>query len=198
MANALETLCGQAYGAQQYHLLGVFLQRAVLVFAATGEPIALLFLNMGRVLVALGQDPAIAQAAQSYTYWALPLVALYAILHPVIKFFQTQHAVVELMVSWAVMAVVHVPLCWLIVDKLGLGLKGVAIATNISTATNLAVSFAFIRFSPRFAKTFPSFTWEAFRDVGDFFRLAVPSATMLWYVVTILEIRIRIPSPEST
>lgn len=31
MASALETLCGQAYGAKQYHMLGIYLQRSWLV-----------------------------------------------------------------------------------------------------------------------------------------------------------------------
>lgn len=31
MASALETLCGQAYGAKQYHMLGIYLQRSWII-----------------------------------------------------------------------------------------------------------------------------------------------------------------------
>lgn len=31
MASALETLCGQAYGAKQYHMLGIYMQRSWIV-----------------------------------------------------------------------------------------------------------------------------------------------------------------------
>lgn len=181
MASAMETLCGQAYGAQQYHLLGVFLQRAVFILTAAGVPIGLLWLNMGRILVAVGEDPIIAAAAQSYTYWLLPLIVSYGFLLPLIKFFQMQRAVFQLMLCSAVTVAFHVPLCWLVVDKLHVGFTGSAIAFNVSVVVNLLLLVSFIRFSSRFEKTFPSFTWAAFQDFGDFFRLAIPSAIMVWY-----------------
>ena len=182
MATAMETLCGQAYGAKQYHLLGVFLQRAILILTATGVPIAIIWFNMRRILVALGEDPALAQAAQSYAYWLLPMIVLYAIYFPLVKFFQMQRAVFQLMVCSAVTLLFHVPLCWLVIDKLRVGYTGAARAFNLSLTINLILLFSFIRFSPKFERTFPSFTWDAFQGLGDFSRLAIPSATMMWYV----------------
>ncbi|PON96732.1 Multi antimicrobial extrusion protein [Trema orientale] len=41
MGSALETFCGQAYGAKQYHMLGVDMQRAMLVLTLMCIPIAL-------------------------------------------------------------------------------------------------------------------------------------------------------------
>ena len=40
MGSALETLCGQAYGAKQYHMLGVHTQRAMLTLLALSIPLA--------------------------------------------------------------------------------------------------------------------------------------------------------------
>lgn len=181
MASALETLCGQAYGGKQYHLLGIFLQRAVFILAVTSVPIALIWLNMGRILVSLGEDPLVVGATQSYIYWSLPILLLYAVLNPLVKFFQTQHAVFQLMVSMAVATLlIHVPLCWLLIDKLGVGLPGAAIVYIISNSLHMCILFSFVRFSPRFHKTFSSFSWEAFHDVGEFLSLAIPSATMMW------------------
>ncbi|KAG0580689.1 hypothetical protein KC19_4G191800 [Ceratodon purpureus] len=179
LASALETLCGQAYGAKQYHLLGIYLQRAVFILLVAAVPVGILWLNMASILVALGEDPVIAHAAQSYVHWLLPVLVSYGMLFPLIKFFQTQRAVFQLMICSAVTVVFHVPLCWLIIDKLQVGLNGAAIAMNISMFFNLCLLFSFLRFSSRFEKTFISFSWEAFQDFGDFFRLAIPSAIMM-------------------
>nr|XP_024390353.1 protein DETOXIFICATION 16-like isoform X3 [Physcomitrium patens] len=179
LASALETLCGQAHGAKQYDLLGIYLQRAVFILTLVALPIGLVWLNMARILVAVGEDPVIAEAAQTFTYLLYPILIMFGVLMPLIKFFQTQGAVFQLMVSMGLVAVLHVGLCWLFIDIVGFGLHGAAMAMNISIFINLCLLFAFVRFSPRFENTFTSFSMEAFKDFGEFLRLAVPSATMM-------------------
>lgn len=144
-------------------------------------PVGILWLNMASILVALGEDPVIAQAAQTYVYHLLPILVAFAILLPVVKFFQAQRAVFPLMICSAVTVVCHVPLLWFIIVKLQVGFTGAAIAMNISLVINLSLLLCFLRFSPRFEKTFASLSWEALQDFGDFFRLAIPSAVMMWY-----------------
>ena len=181
LASALETLCGQAYGAKQYHLLGIYLQRAFIILVTAGMPICLIWLNMERILLAMGQDPEIVRAAYSYTMWLIPTLFLNAIYLPLLKFFQTQRAVYFLLLTSIITVCFHVPLCWLLIDKLDLGFKGAAYALNISLLLQVGCLCAFVRFAPRFTKTFESFTSEAFQDFGEFFRLAIPSAIMIWY-----------------
>lgn len=185
LASALETLCGQAYGAKQYHLLGIYLQRATFILMVAAIPVGIIWLNMERILVALGEDAAIAEAAQAYTYWLFPVLILFAVLLPLVKFFQMQRAVFQLMLCSALTVAFHVPMLWVVIDKLNVGYKGAAIAMNVSLVFNLSLLFGFVRFSPRFEKTFSKFSWEAFDDLGDFFRLAIPSAIMMRCVLTL-------------
>ena len=181
LASALETLCGQAYGAKQYHLLGIYVQRAFIILVMASMPICLIWINMERILLAMGQDPEIVRAAYSYTMWLIPTLFLNAILLPLIKFFQTQRAVFLLLLISIITTCFHVPLCWLLIDKLDLGFKGAAYAINISLLLEIGCLCAFVRFARRFTKTFESFTCEAFQGFGEFFRLAIPSAIMIWY-----------------
>jgi MATE family multidrug resistance protein len=60
MSSALDTLCGQAYGARAYPLLGVYLVRARLICWTLCVPVALLWLQAEPLLLAIGQEPAIA------------------------------------------------------------------------------------------------------------------------------------------
>ncbi|KAL7242800.1 hypothetical protein ACSBR1_015232 [Camellia fascicularis] len=39
MGSAVETLCGQAYGAHKYGMLGIYLQRSTILLMATGIPL---------------------------------------------------------------------------------------------------------------------------------------------------------------
>lgn len=63
LASALETLCGQAYGAGSLQLLPVMLVRAQLVCLLAVLPTALCWGSglMASALTLLGQEPAIAQ-----------------------------------------------------------------------------------------------------------------------------------------
>lgn len=63
LASALETLCGQAYGARNYRLLVVFLVRAQLVCALSVLPTVVLWGSgyLARLLPLMGQEPAIAE-----------------------------------------------------------------------------------------------------------------------------------------
>ncbi|XP_039117973.1 protein DETOXIFICATION 16-like [Dioscorea cayenensis subsp. rotundata] len=66
MLNALDTLCGQAYGAKEYHLLGIYLQRAMLLNVVTCIPLAFVWPFAGKILHAIGQNEEISMAAQLY------------------------------------------------------------------------------------------------------------------------------------
>ncbi|RXH78807.1 hypothetical protein DVH24_002325 [Malus domestica] len=65
MGSALDTFCGQSYGAKQYHMLGIHLQRAMLVLGLVCIPLATVWFNAGHILKFLGQDPEIAAAARN-------------------------------------------------------------------------------------------------------------------------------------
>ncbi|CAH9104830.1 unnamed protein product [Cuscuta epithymum] len=60
MACALETLCGQAYGAKQYRKLGRQMYTAIFCLFIISIPLAILWTQMGKVLIFIGQDPLIA------------------------------------------------------------------------------------------------------------------------------------------
>lgn len=182
LADALETLCGQAYGAKQYYMLGIYLQRAFIILAIAAMPISLLWFALSQILLAVGEDADLARAAQTYMIWLLPSLFAYVLLPPLIKFFQMQHAVYELLCCSGVAVAVQIPLCWLIIDKLSIGFVGAAIAGNIAIVVQLGCLWAFVSFSPKFEKTFPTFSREVFEDFGEFLRLAMPSATMSWCV----------------
>lgn len=55
MASAMETLCGQAYGAKQYHMMGIYLQCSWLILLGVAVLLTPTYIFSGQLLTALGQ-----------------------------------------------------------------------------------------------------------------------------------------------
>uniref|UniRef100_A0ACD5XN93 Uncharacterized protein n=1 Tax=Avena sativa TaxID=4498 RepID=A0ACD5XN93_AVESA len=189
MAGALDTLCGQAFGAGQYHLLGVYKQRAMVVLALACVPIALVWANTARILLFLGQDPAIAAEAGAYARWLIPSLVPYVPLVCHVRFLQTQSIVVPVMASSAVTALTHVLVCWALVHGAGMGSRGAALSGAVSYSTNLAVLALYTRLSGACERTWTGFSMEAFKELRQFTELAFPSAMMIcleWWSFEVL------------
>ncbi|KAK3121886.1 hypothetical protein QOZ80_8BG0662380 [Eleusine coracana subsp. coracana] len=179
MATSLETLCGQAFGAEQHHLLGIYKQRAMLLLTLVSIPVAAAWAYTGQILAWFGQDPEIAAAAASYIRGLTPALFVYGPLNCHVRFLQAQNVVLPVMLSSGATAAAHVPVCWLLVRALGMGSAGAALATAVSYLCNLCFLAIYVRLSPRCRTTWTGFSREAFRGVPDFVRLAVPSALMM-------------------
>ncbi|KAJ0962766.1 hypothetical protein J5N97_027888 [Dioscorea zingiberensis] len=179
MGSALDTLCGQAFGAKQYYMLGIHMQRAMFVLTIVSIPLAIIWAYTGEILVAFGQDPDISTQAGIYARWMIPILFAYGLLQCLVRFLQTQNIVVPMMISSAVATLLHIVICWVLVFKSGLGHRGAALAISISYWINVILLALYIKFSPSCKKTWTGFSSEALRDILNFIKLAIPSTAML-------------------
>ncbi|XP_051144470.1 protein DETOXIFICATION 16-like isoform X4 [Andrographis paniculata] len=150
MGSALETLCGQAYGAKQHDMLGVYTQRAILVLTALSVALAIVWYYTGFILVALGQDHEISAGAGEFNRWMIPGLFAYGILQCLVRFLQTQNIVVPMMITSAVAALLHVFVCWLFLFRLELGTKGAALANAFSYWMNVLFLASYVKLSKTF------------------------------------------------
>ncbi|XP_024401171.1 protein DETOXIFICATION 16 [Physcomitrium patens] len=179
MASALETLCGQAYGAKQYHMLGIYMQRAWFVLYLVCIPVSLVWWHMDSLLIYLGQNTEISMLAGVYARYMLPSAFGIATLHPLVKFLQTQSLVVPMALFSGATTLLHIPLCYFLIFKSGLEYRGAAIATGISIWVNVLFLGLYVRFSSTCKRTWTTFSREAFNDLWTFVKLAIPSAVMI-------------------
>lgn len=180
MASALDTLCGQSYGAKQYHMLGIHTQRAMFVLSIVSIPLAFVWANTGTILVTLGQDPEISQEAELYARYMIPSIFAYGLLQCLVKFLQTQNIVFPMMISSGITTLLHLLVCWILVFKSGLGSRGAALANSISYWVNVVLLALYVKFSSSCAKSWTGFSKEAFHNILTFLKLAIPSAVMVW------------------
>ncbi|XP_074316586.1 protein DETOXIFICATION 16-like [Silene latifolia] len=179
MASALDTFCGQSYGAKRYDRLGIHLQRAIIVLTLVSIPLAVIWANSKSILIALGQDPAIATEAGHYARFLIPGLFANGILQSLIRFLQTQNIVFPMMITTGISTLLHLPLCWVFVFRSGLGHKGAALATGISYSVNATLLALYVKFSSSCAKTWTGFSSEACQQLLTFVRLSIPSAFMV-------------------
>lgn len=91
LASAVDTFLQQAYGAKQYHMLGIHMQRAMLVLMLTRIPIAFPLNFTEQIFIQHGQDLEISTQAGVYSRWLIPSIFPYALLQCEVKFLQAQN-----------------------------------------------------------------------------------------------------------
>ncbi|KAA3476024.1 protein DETOXIFICATION 16-like [Gossypium australe] len=179
MATALDTLCGQSYGAKQYSMLGIHMQRAMLILVIVSIPLAIIWINTTPILLFFGQDHDISMAAGEYACFMVPSLFAYGLLQCLVKFLQTQNIVFPMMICSGITTFLHILICWVMVFKSGLGFRGAALANSISNWFNVLLLVLYVKLSPSCSKTWTGFSKEAFHNILTFLRLAIPSAIMV-------------------
>ncbi|KAM3382118.1 protein DETOXIFICATION 49 [Capsicum galapagoense] len=191
LAMGMEPICGQAFGAKRYNLLGLTLQRTVLLLLLTSFPIALFWVNMKAILLYCGQDEDIANEAQSYLFYALPDLFAQSFLHPLRIYLRTQSITLPLTCCAVFAILLHIPINYLLVIKLNLGVRGVALSgvwTNFNLVASLIV---YILVSGTYQKTWEKLSTECLKGWKSLLNLAIPSCISMclewwWYEIMIL------------
>ncbi|CAA0824479.1 MATE efflux family protein [Striga hermonthica] len=200
MASALETISGQAFGAKQYEKIGIQNQTAIFSLIIICIPISILWTHMSKVLVLVGQDPEISRETGRFMTWLIPALFGYATLQPLIRYYQMQSLVLPMLLSSTITLCFHIPVCWALVFKSGLGNLGGAVAVGISMWLNVTIFGIYMLFSPTCAKTRAPISIRMFQGMGEFFRFAVPSAVMIclewWSFELVILLSGILPNPQ--
>nr|XP_016457692.1 PREDICTED: protein DETOXIFICATION 40-like [Nicotiana tabacum] len=200
MGSAVETLCGQAYGAHKYEMLGIYLQRSTILLMLTGIPLTVAYLFSKPILILLGQSKKLASAAALFVYGLIPQIFAYAANFPIQKFLQAQSIVNPSAYIAAVTLVFHLFLTWLVLYVFDWGLFGGALVLSISWWIVVIAQFVYILWTDRCKKTWNGFSLQAFFGMWDFFKLSLASAVMLcletWYFQILILIAGLLPNPE--
>ncbi|KAF8406069.1 hypothetical protein HHK36_008149 [Tetracentron sinense] len=132
MASALEMLCGQAYGAKQYHMLGIYMQRSWIVLFLCSILLLPMFVYATPILKFMGQTANVAEKSGLVALWLIPMHFSFAFEFPLQRFLQSQ--LKTAVTAWVsgVALVVHVFVSWFFVYRLRVGIVGTAITIDLS------------------------------------------------------------------
>ncbi|KAG9443586.1 hypothetical protein H6P81_014926 [Aristolochia fimbriata] len=202
LAMGMEPICGQAYGAQKFHILGLTLQRTVVILLLTSLPISLLWLNAGRILLCFGQDQTITAVAATYLLHCIPDLLLQSLFHPLRIYLRTQNVTRPIAICSIVSSLLHVPLNYLFVLALDMGIRGVSTAIVASNLLLVLLLTCYVYFSGLYEKTWIPITRDCFKEWGSYLALAVPSCISIclewwWYEFMIVLCGL-LDNPEET
>ncbi|KAH7293574.1 hypothetical protein KP509_28G031400 [Ceratopteris richardii] len=200
LASGLETLCGQAFGAKQYQLVGLYLQTGLIISNATAVFASFLCGYMDVLLRAVGLDERISEEAGSYAKFLIPSLLAQASLQPLIRLLQVQSIVYPMVLSSGTAILIHVLLCWYLVLKTSLGFTGAALSTSICTWINVILLYGYVIFSPACSITRTPLSLQSFKYAKKFSKLAIPSAAMTclqwWCYEIFILLSGLLPNPE--
>ncbi|CAA3011755.1 DETOXIFICATION 49-like [Olea europaea subsp. europaea] len=191
LAMGMEPICGQAFGAGKFKLIGLTFQKTVLLLLLSSIPIGFLWFNMKKILLFCGQDHDISTQAQSYILYSIPDLLAQSFLHPLRIYLRTQSITFPLTYCAALAILLHIPISYLLVTFLNLGIKGVALA-GVWTNFNLVGSLiAYVVMSGTYEKTWGGISSDCFKGWKSLVSLAIPSCISVclewwWYEIMIL------------
>lgn len=90
LASGLEPVCSQAFGSKNWDLISLSLQRAIVILLIASLPISLLWLNLERIMIWMGQDKDITAMAATYCLYSLPDLFTNSFLQPLRVYLRSQ------------------------------------------------------------------------------------------------------------
>ncbi|XP_077251493.1 protein DETOXIFICATION 27-like [Tasmannia lanceolata] len=184
MASALETLCGQAFGAKRDYMLGIYLQRAWIILFLFAVLLLPMYIFTTPILKLIGQPHDIAELSGIVAIWFIPQHFSMAFQLPLSRFLQCQ--LKTMVVAWVtgVALLIHTFLSWVFIYWLEGGLFGAAMAMNISWWLTVLCFFAYSAFGGC-PLSWIGFSFEAFCGLWEFLKLSIASGIMIclenWY-----------------
>eukprot|EP01018_Ginkgo_biloba_P000274 Gb_37805 [translate_table: standard] len=202
LASGMDPVCGQAFGSKNWSLIGLALQRTILMLLSACIPIGLLWVNLKTIMLHLGQDSSITEVASIYCLFALPDLVANSILQPLRVYLRSQGITTPMMWCSILAVVAHVPLSILLVFVLKLGVPGVAIATWWTNFNMMFLLLAYLLYTGVYKRTWVEWSVDCLKEWWPLLRLALPSCFAVclewwWYEIMTL-LAGYLPSPQVT
>ncbi|XP_042519678.1 protein DETOXIFICATION 41-like [Macadamia integrifolia] len=199
MASAVQTVCGQAYGAKKYSSLGIICQKAIILHLGAAFLLSFVYWYSGDILRGIGQSDSIAAQGQIFARGLLPQLYAFALNCPMQRFLQAQNIVNPLAYIAVGVFLFHILLTWVVVYVMNYGLIGAALALSFSWWLLVIMTGLYILISPSCKETWTGFSKQAFKGLWSYLKLTLSSAVMLcleiWYNQGLALISGLLPNP---
>ncbi|KAL0404729.1 UNVERIFIED_CONTAM: protein DETOXIFICATION 24, partial [Sesamum radiatum] len=167
MSSATETLCGQAFGAKQYHMME---------FSCNGRG--------STIFKLLGEEEGIAESAGYISLWFIPFCYALVFSLTIQMYLQAQQKNLIIAYLSVLQFVVHIPLSWAFVYLLEWGVTGAMAALNISAWLVVLGEFIYV-FGGWCPDSWKGFSLAALKDIPPVVKLSISSGLMvcleMWY-----------------
>lgn len=173
----------------RYKLMGITLQRCVLVLLLTSIPISCVWWNVEKVLLCIGQDADIAKMARQYLRYLLPDLYATAVVTPLRIFLRSQCITKPMMVCSGIALLLHVPINYLVVYWFRLGAPGTALANFFADLNLILFLYVYVKRTGLCQSSWPGWSKACLHEWMPLLRLSIPSCLMTcleWWCYEIL------------
>ncbi|OJD15220.1 hypothetical protein AJ78_04519 [Emergomyces pasteurianus Ep9510] len=187
LSTSLDTLCAQAFGSGNKHLVGLQMQRMVYFLWAMTIPIGFVWFFADRILMVIVPEKEVAVLAGLYLKVVLLGAPGYACFESGKRFVQAQGLFSAGLMVLLICAPLNAFFNWLFVWKLGFGFVGAPMAVAISDNLLPMFLFLYVYFIGG-KECWNGFTKRGFENWGPMVRLALPGFLMVEAEVLAFEI----------
>ncbi|PIA15340.1 MATE efflux family protein [Coemansia reversa NRRL 1564] len=181
MMGAMETFCSNAYTASRDKtMVGFHFQRGIIAIIVHMAFVIPIMWNGERILLAIKQEPIVAELSGQYLRTLILGIIPLSIFEACKCFLQSQ----EIMKGGTIVLMCAVPIHMVVnyifvrSEAYGIGFHGAAMADVFTYCLMLAGILLYIKFS-RAAETWGGWDLKAFRNMHEFYRLAIPALIIL-------------------
>ncbi|XP_078367532.1 multidrug and toxin extrusion protein 2-like [Oculina patagonica] len=178
LCSALETLSSQAFGAKNFRMVGVVLQRGVWILGIACILMWTLWINAELLLLMVHQKKNIAYLTQEFLLICLPALICNSLFILLQWYLHTQSIVKPVLYVGLVSNAVQIGINALMVFVFNMGFRGVAFSWALSTVIMFLLMFAYIKTFKLHKQTWPGWTTDSLLDWGQFIKLAVSGTVM--------------------
>ncbi|TXG73748.1 hypothetical protein EZV62_002327 [Acer yangbiense] len=179
LSGALETLCGQGFGAKEYKMLGIYLQASCIISFLFSIVVSICWFYTEPILILLQQEPDISKTAALYMRYLIPGLFAYGVIQNILRFLQTQSVVMPLVFLSVLPMALHFGIVYALVHLTSLGFKGAPLAASVSLWISMLLLGMYVICSKKFEPTWQGFSSESFGFILSNLKLALPSAAMV-------------------
>ncbi|CAA7408894.1 unnamed protein product [Spirodela intermedia] len=185
MASAVQTVCGQAFGAKKYSIMGIVLQKAMILHVVMAVALGFLYWFSEPLFRLVRQSDEVSAIGQEYARGLVLQLLAYAIYLPMQRFLQAQNIINPMAYLALAVFSFHLLLSWVVMSVLKCGILGAALSLSFSWWVLVISTGLYILLSPSCRQTWTGFSLKAFTGLWPYLKLTVASAVMLcleiWY-----------------
>ncbi|EXJ63289.1 uncharacterized protein A1O5_11610 [Cladophialophora psammophila CBS 110553] len=191
IATSLDTLCAQAFGSGNLKVVGLHVQRMILLLLLVACPIGMLWLCSPWILARMIPQPQLAIVAGTFLRTSLIGVPGYVVFEAGKRFLQSQGNFTASLVVLLICTPINLVLNWVLVFKLGLGVMGSALAAALSNDLRAILLILYIAlYLPETHQCWPGLLPKTIlQNWMPMIKLSVPGAVMTlgeWFAFELL------------
>lgn len=132
------------------------------------------------ILILLHQDPSVSKQAALYMKYLIPGLFAFGFIPNFLRFLQTQSIVEPLLFCSALPVAIHFGVVYALLHEASLGFEGASLACSISVWISMLLLATYNPCAKKTKHAWEGFSFESFSAILPNFKLALPSAAMVW------------------